>query len=62
MKDNFLREPMEIISNFKGVEKTQEKSSFVRFLFVKFEAFGVCFLRLKEESFLRSFFHRAYCI
>ena len=32
--------------NFAGIEKTQVKSSCVRFDFVKFEAFEVCFLGL----------------
>ena len=40
------------ISNFTGIEKTQVKLSCVRFHFVKFEAFEVCFLGLPQEMSL----------
>ena len=39
-----------------GIEKTQVKSSCVRFHLVKFEAFEVCFLGLPYEPFLWSYF------
>ena len=44
------------MSNFTGIEKTQVKSSFLRFRFVKFEAVKVCFLGLQYEPFRRSYF------
>ena len=39
--------PRKYISNFTGTEKTQLKSSCIRFYFLKFEAFEVCFLGLQ---------------
>ena len=44
------------ISNFTGIVKTQVKSLYARFHFVKFEAFEVYFLRLPYEPFLWSDF------
>ena len=43
------------ISNFTAIEKTQVKSSCVRFHFVKFEAFEVCFFGLPQELSLEGF-------
>ena len=37
------------ISNFTGIEKTQVKSSCVRFHFVKFEAFEFVFLGSRKN-------------
>ena len=43
------------ISNFTGIEKTQVKSSCVRFHVVKFEAFEVCLFGLPQELSLEGF-------
>ena len=46
-KDNFLQEPEKINFKFhRNWEKTGE-SSYMRFQFLKFEAFEVCFLGLQ---------------
>ena len=42
--------------NFTGTEKTQVKLLCVKFHFVKFEDFEVCFLELPYKPFLWSYF------
>ena len=42
--------------DFTGTEKTQVKLSCVKFHFVKFEDFEVCFLELPYKPFLWSYF------
>ena len=44
--------PRKYISNFTGIEKTQVKSSFLRFHFVKFEALSSLFSRAPIRTFL----------
>ena len=52
-KDNFLWEPEKINFKFHGIEKTQVKSSCIRFHVVKFEAFEVFFSGFHENLFFR---------